>query len=140
MATILETARKAGRFNTLVSAIEAAGLAEALSGPGPFTVFAPSDEAFRGLPTGTVEALLQDKARLTAILKYHVVPGKVMASDVMNISSATTLQGESAGIDTSRGVMIAGAKVMETDIVCDNGVIHVIDRVMMPPSERRRAA
>jgi transforming growth factor-beta-induced protein len=129
---IVDTAVEAGSFNTLVAAVQAAGLVDALKGEGPFTVFAPSDEAFAKLPKGTVEALLQDKEKLSSILLYHVVPGKVMASDVGGIESAETLFGQPAAIDTSHGVTIAGAKVVKTDIVCTNGVIHVIDSVMIP--------
>jgi uncharacterized surface protein with fasciclin (FAS1) repeats len=129
---IVDTAVEAGSFKTLVAAVQAAGLVDALKGEGPFTVFAPSDEAFAKLPKGTVEALLQDKEKLASILLYHVVPGKVMASDVGGIDSAQTLFGQPAAIDTSHGVMVGGAKVVKTDIACTNGVIHVIDSVMMP--------
>ena len=129
---IVDTAVEAGSFKTFVAAVKAAGLFDALKGEGPFTVFAPSDEAFARLPMGTVEALLHNKEKLASILLYHVVPGKVMASDVGGIDSAQTLFGQSAEIDTSHGVMVGGAKVVKTDITCTNGVIHVIDSVMMP--------
>lgn len=130
--TIVDIASTAGQFNTLVAAVKAAGLAETLSGEGPFTVFAPTDAAFAKLPEGTVEALLQDKEKLTAILTYHVVSGKVMAADVAGLDSATTLQGQSLAIDTSSGVKVGDASVVKTDIVASNGVIHVIDTVLLP--------
>jgi uncharacterized surface protein with fasciclin (FAS1) repeats len=132
MSNIVETAVAAGKFNTLVAAVKAAGLVETLSGPGPFTVFAPSDEAFSKLPEGTVENLLKDKEKLTAVLTYHVVAGKVMAADVVKLTSAKTVQGSSLSVNTENGVMVDSAKVVQTDIVCDNGVIHVIDSVLMP--------
>lgn len=132
--TIVETAVAAGQFNTLVAAVKAAGLADELSSAGPFTVFAPTDEAFAKLPEGTVEALLEDTDKLAGILLYHVVSGKVMAADVGGIASADTLLGQPAAIATTNGVTIAGAKVVKTDIACSNGVIHVIDTVMMPKS------
>ena len=130
--TIVDIASEAGQFTTLVSAIQAAGLVDALSGDGPFTVFAPTDDAFAKLPAGTVEALLQDKEKLTSILTYHVVSGKVMAADVTGLDSATTLQGQSLAIDTSSGVKVGNASVVKTDIVASNGVIHVIDTVLLP--------
>lgn len=129
---IVDTAVEAGNFNTLVTAVKAAGLVEALKGDGPFTVFAPSDEAFAKLPKGTVEALIENKEKLASILLYHVVPGKVMAKDVGGIDSAQTLFGQPAAVDTSHGVTVGGAKVVKTDIACTNGVIHVIDSVMIP--------
>ena len=131
---IVDTAVAAGSFKTLVAAAKAAGLVEALKGPGPLTVFAPTDEAFAKLPPGTVEALLkpENKAKLAAILTYHVVPGKVMAADVVKLKSAKTLMGQEAVIVTEGGVMIGGAKVTKTDIATSNGVIHVIDSVLMP--------
>ncbi len=132
MSNIIETAISAGKFNTLALAVKAAGLVETLSGPGPFTVFAPSDEAFEKLPEGTVENLLKDKEKLTAVLTYHVVSGKVMAADVVKLTSAKTLQGSSLSVSTDDGVMVDSANVVQTDIVCDNGVIHVIDSVLMP--------
>jgi uncharacterized surface protein with fasciclin (FAS1) repeats len=129
---IVETAIEAGSFSTLVAAVQAAGLAGTLSGPGPFTVFAPTDDAFAKLPEGTVESLLQNPEQLAEILKYHVVSGKVMASDVVNLSSATTVQGGKLTIDTTNGVMVNGAMVTATDIETSNGVIHVIDTVLLP--------
>ncbi|MEO8361472.1 MAG: fasciclin domain-containing protein [Vicinamibacteria bacterium] len=129
---IVETAVAAGNFKTLAAALGAAGLVDTLKGAGPFTVFAPTDEAFAKLPAGAVEALLKDKAKLTAVLTYHVVSGKVMAADVMKLKSAKTLQGNSVTIDTSMGVKVDGAKVTTADIACSNGVIHVIDTVLMP--------
>jgi uncharacterized surface protein with fasciclin (FAS1) repeats len=131
-ADIVDTAVEAGAFGTLVTAVQAAGLEDALRGDGPLTVFAPTDEAFAALPEGTVEALLEDKDRLAAILKYHVVPGKVMAADVMGLEAADTLLGQSAPVGTTDGVTIAGAGVVQTDVKASNGVIHVIDAVMMP--------
>jgi len=132
MKTIVQTAIDAGTFNTLVAAVKAAGLAETLSGDGPFTVFAPTDEAFAKLPAGTVEGLLADKEALTKILTYHVVSGKVMAKDVITMLSAKTLQGGEIKINAENGVMINESKVVTSDIECSNGVIHVIDKVLMP--------
>jgi uncharacterized surface protein with fasciclin (FAS1) repeats len=132
MKNIVETAIEAGQFNTLVAAVKAAGLVETLSGPGPFTVFAPNDAAFAKIPKATLDGLLKDKAKLTAILTYHVVSGKVMAKDVMKMKSAKTLQGGSLTIDTSDGVKVNGAKVIQADIEVSNGVCHVIDSVLMP--------
>lgn len=130
---IVQTAIGAGQFKTLVAAVKAAGLVETLSGPGPFTVFAPTDEAFAKLPKGTVEALLQDKDKLTAILTYHVVSGKVLAADVMKLTSAMTVQGQEVSIMIKDGkVMVDNAQVITTDIICSNGVIHVIDSVILP--------
>jgi uncharacterized surface protein with fasciclin (FAS1) repeats len=130
---IIETAAAAGSFNTLAAAIEAAGLTETLKGEGPFTVFAPTDEAFAKLPEGTVDALLKDKARLTAILTYHVVPGRVNSEDVAGLSSATTVNGADLAIKVQDGkVMVGQATVTQTDIAASNGVIHVIDQVLLP--------
>ena len=130
---IVQTAIGAGQFKTLVAAVKAAGLVETLSGPGPFTVFAPTDEAFAKLPEGTVEALLKDKEKLTAILTYHVVSGNVMASDVVKLSSAKTVNGQEVTIMVKDGkVMVDNATVIKTDIKCSNGVIHVIDTVIIP--------
>ena len=129
---IVDTAVAAGSFKTLAKALEAAGLIETLKGAGPFTVFAPTDEAFAKLPAGTLDALLKDKAKLTAVLTYHVVPGKVMAADVVKLKDAKTVQGQSIKIDTSAGVKVDGANVIKTDIACSNGVIHVIDSVILP--------
>jgi uncharacterized surface protein with fasciclin (FAS1) repeats len=132
MQNIVETAVAAGSFKTLVTAVQAAGLVDTLSGAGPFTVFAPTDEAFAKIPKETLDAVLADKAKLTSILTYHVVAGKVMASDVMGLTSAKTVQGDEVKIDTADGVMVNDAKVVQTDIECTNGVIHVIDSVLMP--------
>lgn len=130
---IVDTAVEAGSFETLVAAVKAAGLVETLKGEGPFTVFAPTDEAFAKLPEGTVEALLKDKDKLTAILTYHVVSGKVMAADVVKLSSAKTVQGQEVDIKaSSKGVMIDNANVIKTDVETSNGVIHVIDTVILP--------
>jgi len=129
---IIETARAAGSFTTLLAALDAAGLTDALRGDGPFTVFAPTDAAFAKLPTGTVEDLLQDIPKLTSILTYHVVPGKVLASDVVKLNEAKTLQGQKVKISTSSGVKIDDARVVKTDIATSNGVIHVIDSVILP--------
>lgn len=132
MKNIVETAIEAGSFKTLVTAVQAAGLVDTLSGTGPFTVFAPTDEAFAKIPKETLDAVLADKAKLAAILTYHVVAGKVMASDVTGLTSAKTVQGDEVKIDTENGVMINDAKVVKADIECTNGVIHVIDSVLMP--------
>ena len=132
MQNIVETAVAAGSFKTLVTAVQVAGLVDTLSGAGPFTVFAPTDEAFAKIPKETLDAVLADKAKLTAILTYHVVAGKVMASDVMGLTSAKTVQGGEVKINTINGVMINNAKVVKADIECTNGVIHVIDSVLMP--------
>lgn len=129
---IVDTAVAAGSFNTLAKALTTAGLVDTLKGSGPFTVFAPTDEAFAKLPAGALEALLKDKAKLTSVLTYHVVPGKVMAADVAKLKSAKTVQGTSVTIDTMNGVKIDGASVVKTDIACSNGVIHVIDTVILP--------
>ncbi len=129
---IVDTAVAAGSFKTLAKALEAAGLIETLKGAGPFTVFAPTDDAFAKLPAGTLDALLKDKAKLTAVLTYHVVPGKVMAADVVKLKEAKTVQGQSIKVDTSAGVKVDGANVIKTDIACSNGVIHVIDSVILP--------
>jgi transforming growth factor-beta-induced protein len=134
---IVETAIAAGNFETLVAAVSAAGLADALSGEGPFTVFAPTDEAFADLPEGTVEALLEDpEGDLTQILLYHVLSGQVMAADVTDGLEAETLQGSTVSFTISDGVvMINGATIIVTDIEASNGVIHVIDAVILPPAE-----
>ncbi len=131
---IVETAVAAGNFKTLVTAVKAAGLVDTLKGEGPFTVFAPTDEAFAKIPEDKLQALLKDKKALTAVLTYHVVSGKVMAADVVKLDSAKTIQGQSLGIVTKDGkVTINGVNAVKTDIVCKNGVIHVIDAVLMPP-------
>jgi len=136
-ANIVETAVSAGSFKTLVAAVTAAGLGPTLSGPGPFTVFAPSDEAFAKLPAGTVEGLLKDLPKLKSILTYHVISGKVPASVAvtMNGKKAQTVNGAELSIKVDKsGVMVDGAKVVTTDIMCDNGIIHVIDAVILPPA------
>jgi len=132
MKNIVETAIEAGNFKTLIKAVQAAGLVETLSGKGPFTVFAPNDKAFAKLPAGTVEGLLKDKGKLTAVLTYHVVPGKVMAADVLKLKKAKTAQGQEITINTTKGVKVDSANVIQTNIECTNGVIHVIDSVIMP--------
>lgn len=132
---IVDTAVEAGSFSTLVTAVKAADLVDTLKGEGPFTVFAPTDDAFAKLPAGTVEDLLkpENKDKLTAILTYHVVPGKVMAADAMKVDSATTVQGGDITIKTMDGkVMVNDATVTQADIEASNGVIHVIDTVIMP--------
>jgi uncharacterized surface protein with fasciclin (FAS1) repeats len=121
----------AGSFKTLVTAVQAAGLVDTLKGGGPFTVFAPTDEAFAKLPPGTLEALLQDKDKLTQVLTYHVVPGKVMSSDVRP-GKVKTLQGQSLSVSTTDGVKVDNAKVIKADVFASNGVIHVIDSVVIP--------
>lgn len=131
-ADIVDTAVAAGSFNTLVTAVKAAGLVDTLKGPGPFTVFAPTDEAFAKLPAGTLDALLKDKEKLKAVLTYHVVSGQVMAADVAKLSSAKTVQGGTLKIDTRNGVKVGNAKVVKTDVAATNGVIHVIDTVLIP--------
>jgi uncharacterized surface protein with fasciclin (FAS1) repeats len=129
---IVDTAVGAGSFNTLVKAVQAAGLVETLKGPGPFTVFAPTDEAFAKLPAGTLENLLKDKEALAKVLTYHVVPGKVMAADVKP-GEAKTVQGQSVKLSAEGGkVMVDGATVTAADVVASNGVIHVIDTVIQP--------
>jgi uncharacterized surface protein with fasciclin (FAS1) repeats len=134
MADIVSTAIAAGSFKTLVAAVTAAGLVETLQGPGPFTVFAPTDEAFAKLPAGTVESLLEpgNKDKLVAILTYHVVPGTVLAADVVTLTEAPTVNGQKIKVDTTDGVKVDAANVVQTDIECDNGVIHVIDAVILP--------
>ncbi len=132
MADIVDTAVSAGSFSTLVAAVKAAGLVETLKGAGPFTVFAPTDEAFAKLPAGTVDSLLKDIPQLTKILTYHVVSGKVMAADVVKLKSAKTVEGSEVKIDASNGVKINSSTVTTADVVADNGVIHIIDTVLMP--------
>ncbi|MBD1883815.1 fasciclin domain-containing protein [Microcoleus vaginatus] len=132
MADIVDTAVSAGSFTTLVAAVQAAGLVDTLKGAGPFTVFAPTDEAFAKLPEGTVEALLKDIPKLTKILTYHVVSGKVMAADVVNLKSAKTVEGSEVKIDASNGVKINDSTVTTADVAADNGVIHIIDSVLLP--------
>lgn len=132
MADIVDTAVSAGSFGTLVAAVKAAGLVETLKGAGPFTVFAPTDEAFAKLPAGTVDSLLQDIPKLKQILTYHVVSGKVLAADVVKLTSAKTVEGSNVTIDASNGVKINKSTVTTADVVCDNGVIHIIDTVLLP--------
>jgi transforming growth factor-beta-induced protein len=132
--TIVEVAQDDGRFETLVAALQAADLAGTLQGEGPFTVFAPTDEAFAKLPEGTVEALLEDVPTLTEILLYHVVDGQVPSSQVVELSSAETLQGQPVVVSAGEGVMVNDANVVVADVEASNGVIHVIDSVIMPPS------
>jgi uncharacterized surface protein with fasciclin (FAS1) repeats len=128
---IVDTAVGAGTFKTLATALQAAGLVDTLKGKGPFTVFAPTDAAFAKVPKADLDALLADKAKLTKVLTYHVVPGKVMAKDV-KAGKVKTVQGGEITVATTGGVTVDGAKVSATDIVADNGVIHVIDSVIMP--------
>ena len=128
---IVDTAVAAGSFKTLATALGAAGLVDTLKGKGPFTVFAPTDEAFAKIPKADLDALLKDKAKLTAVLTYHVVPGTVMAKDV-KAGKVKTVQGSELTVATAGGVMVDNAKIVKTDIVADNGVIHVIDSVVLP--------
>ena len=130
-ADIVETAVKAGSFKTLVAAVQAAGLVDTLKGPGPFTVFAPTDEAFAKVPKDALDALLKDKAALTKVLTYHVVSGKVMAADV-KAGKVRTVQGRELTLGTTGGVTVDNARVVAADVVASNGVIHVIDTVVMP--------
>jgi uncharacterized surface protein with fasciclin (FAS1) repeats len=130
---IVDTAVSAGSFTTLVAAVQAAGLVDTLKGEGPFTVFAPTDEAFAALPEGTVEALLADPEALAAILTYHVVAGKVMSTDLSDGMMAATVNGTDITIGTMGGVSVNGANVVTADIEASNGVIHVIDAVILPP-------
>ena len=135
MKDIVDTAVGAGKFNTLVAAVKAAGLVETLKGPGPFTVFAPTDDAFAKLPKGTVEDLLkpENKAKLVGVLTYHVVPSKVMAADIAGKTmKAKSVQGSELSIDATKGVKIEGATVTTPDVAASNGVIHIIDTVLMP--------
>ena len=131
---IVDTAVEAGSFTTLVAAVQAAGLVDTLKGEGPFTVFAPTDEAFAALPEGTVEGLLADPEALAAILTYHVVPGKVMSGDLTNNMMAPTANGQDVTIMTEGGVMVNDANVVAADVEASNGVIHVIDKVILPSS------
>lgn len=133
---IVDTAVSAGSFKTLVAAVKAAGLVDTLKGSGPFTVFAPTDAAFAKLPAGTVESLLkpENKAKLAAILTYHVIPGKVMSSDIAGKQlKVATVQGDDVSINAMKGVAVNGANVVKADISATNGVIHVIDTVILPP-------
>ena len=130
-ADIVDTAAAAGNFKTLAAALDKAGLVQTLKGPGPFTVFAPTDAAFAKVPKAQLDALLADKSKLAAVLTYHVVPGKVMAKDV-KAGKIKTVQGSELMVGTADGVTIDNAKVLKTDIAADNGVIHVIDTVVLP--------
>jgi uncharacterized surface protein with fasciclin (FAS1) repeats len=132
MADIVETAINAGSFNTLVKAVEAAGLVDILKSPGPYTVFAPVDEAFARLPEGTLDALLQDIPKLKKILTYHVVFGDVRSDNLLEIDEAPTVEGSVVVIDTSHGYKVNQALIVTPDILADNGVIHVIDSILMP--------
>jgi uncharacterized surface protein with fasciclin (FAS1) repeats len=132
MANIIETAVNAGSFTTLVAAVKAAGLVDTLNGAGPFTVFAPDDAAFAKLPAGTVDSLLKDIPQLKKILTYHVVAGKVMAADVVKLTSAKTVEGSEVKVDAANGVKINASNVTTADVACDNGVIHIIDAVLLP--------
>ena len=132
MSNIVQTAVGAGTFKTLTAAVTAAGLVDTLSGAGPFTVFAPNDEAFAKLPAGTVESLLADIPKLTKILTYHVVAGNITAADVMKLHDAKTVEGTNLHIHANGGVKINDSNVIAADIACDNGVIHVIDTVLLP--------
>lgn len=132
---VVQTAADAGQFNTLITAVKAAGLEDTLRGSGPFTIFAPTDEAFAKLPAGTLEDLLkpENKEQLVAILSYHVVPGKAMSADLVGTSTtAATVQGQNLNIDASNGVKVNEANVTTADVVASNGVVHVIDTVIMP--------
>ena len=134
-ADIVDTATSNGSFKTLVAAVQAAGLVETLKGAGPFTVFAPTDEAFAALPAGTVDDLLkpENKEKLAKILTYHVVSGKVMSGDLKDGMKAATVAGVEVTVDLDNGAMVNDAKVVTPDVAADNGVIHVIDKVLMPP-------
>lgn len=129
---LVDTAVEAGQFTTLVSAVTAAGLVETLKGEGPFTLFAPNDDAFAKVPKADLDALLADKEKLTKVLTYHVVPGKLMAADLTGKTSLETVQGEDLTLDTESGVQVDDASVVRADLETSNGVIHVIDSVLMP--------
>ena len=129
---IVDTAVAAGNFKTLAAALQAAGLVDTLKGKGPFTVFAPTDEAFAKIPKAALDALIADKPKLTKVLTYHVVAGKVMAADVVKLKEAKTVEGRMVKIDASNGVKVNNAKVIKADVGASNGVIHVIDTVLMP--------
>lgn len=131
--SIFQTVSEAGTFRTLIAAIKAGGLEETLSEEGPYTVFAPTDEAFNKLPKGAVDSLIRDKAKLTSILTYHIVPGKILAVDTIKNHSARTVNGATLHIDTCDGVKVNEANVIHADIPAKNGVIHAIDTVLMPP-------
>lgn len=139
MPNIIETAIAANTFKTLVTAIKTAGMVETLSGPGPFTVFAPNDDAFAKLPKADVEDLLKNVNKLKRVLSYHVVAGKTLAADVLKLPSAKTLEGQSVGIASNKGIKVNNASVIKTDIICDNGVIHIIDTVLTLPTAKSTA-
>jgi transforming growth factor-beta-induced protein len=130
--TIVDVASSADQFSTLVTALQAASLVETLQGSGPFTVFAPTNEAFEALPEGALASLLADPDQLAAVLTLHVVAGEAKAADVVNLANVTTVQGKVLAIDTSNGVSVGGANVIQADVEASNGVIHVIDRVLLP--------
>lgn len=132
MTDIVDTAVKSGSFSTLLEAVKVAGLVNTLKGDGPFTVFAPTDEAFAQLPTGTIDKLLADIPQLTKILNYHVLAGKVMSKDVVNLDKLTTIEGSELKIHISDGVKVDDATVVKSDVEADNGVIHIIDTVLVP--------
>ena len=133
---LIETMTAAGQFNTLLKAAAEAGLTETLKGEGPYTVFAPSDQAFARLPEGTLDSLLKDKIRLKAVLSYHIVPARIPSADMAKLESTKTLDGHNLTVSTSEGqVVVNKAKVVRPDIKCANGLIHVIDAVCLPPSE-----
>lgn len=133
MAKILDTATKAGSFKTLIQAVKATGLTNTLEGSGPFTIFAPTDEAFDKLPTGTIEKLLQDIPQLTKILSYHIVEGKIMSKDVVKLDKTPTVAGSDLKVHANdEGLMVDDATVIQSDLQVDNGVIHVIDTVLIP--------
>jgi uncharacterized surface protein with fasciclin (FAS1) repeats len=136
MKKIIETAIADGSFKTLVTAVKDAGLTETLSGPGPFTVFAPNDEAFAKLPKGAIEALLKDIPKLKQVVNYHVLAGKVGGGDVKKLTKAKTVQGQDIAVTSNNGVKVNDAKVIQTDIACENGVIHVIDSVLTLPTAK----
>ncbi len=137
---LVDTAVQAGSFDTLVKAVKEAGLVDALKGKGPLTVFAPTDEAFAALPDGALQGLLADKAKLKAVLLYHVVPGRVLAKDAVKLDSAKTLQGDRVAISVDgHGVTVNDARVVKTDVLASNGVIHVIDRVLLPPEQMSKS-
>lgn len=132
MANILDTAANSGSFNTLVEAVKVTGLTDTLKSSGPFTIFAPTDEAFDKLPTGTIDKLLSDIPQLTKILTYHIVAGKVMSEDVVKLDKTTTFEGSDLKIHSNGGVMVGDAAIVQSDVEADNGVIHVIDTVLIP--------
>ena len=136
MSNIIETAVADKSFKTLVTAIQAAGLAETLSGKGPFTVFAPHEEAFAKLPAGTLDGLLKDIPKLKQVLNYHVGPGKQMAADIMKLTTLKTVEGQNLAVTSTNGVRVNNANVIKADVGCDNGVIHVIDTVFAIPASK----